>query len=286
MIGMTSSPPNSPEPSSANVSSSASGPTASGPSASGPSASGPTEGQIRDDKSAPPPLTTWQRVVKLTKLTIKIAVVVVLVILAVVGSHWTMRLLDTYQDVPHIKWGLIFLLLLSYALLLSVPFVPGLEIGIFVMMLDGGKLAPLAYLAALAGLCLSFFIGRRLGRPVRDEALLRRILGLFKRLRLTKAGDLLVHVIPLSPSERVKFLYEHLPGWLAPLAVKLRYGLLAVLLNVPGNSVLGGGGGLSLMAGLSGTFGPVAGVLSLAVGLAPIPIGMYFWAETIQGWFV
>ncbi len=231
-------------------------------------------------------LTTWQRAVKLSKLIAKISVVLALVVLAIVGSHWTMTLLDTYDDVPHIKWSLIFILLVSYALLLSVPFVPGLEIGVFVMMLDGGRLAPLAYFAALAGLSLSFFIGRRLGRPVRDEELLQRILGLFQRLRLKKAGDLLIHVIPLSPTERVTFLYEHLPGWLAPLALKLRYGLLALLLNVPGNSVLGGGGGLALMAGLSGTFGPIAGVLSLAAGLAPIPLGMYFWAETIQAWFV
>lgn len=263
---MTSSSPNPPEPS--------------------PVAAKAAETEHSERQGVQPPLTTWQRIVKLTKLVIKIALVVVLVILAIIGSHWTMRLLDTYQDVPHIKWGLIFILLVSYALLLSVPFVPGLEIGVFVMMLDGGRLAPLAYLAALAGLSLSFFIGRRLGRPVRDEELLQRILGLFQRLRLTKAGDLLVHVIPLSPSERVAFLYEHLPGWLAPLALKLRYGLLALLLNVPGNSVLGGGGGLALMAGLSGTFGPVAGVLSMAIGLAPIPLGMYFWAETIQAWFV
>ncbi len=226
----------------------------------------------------------WTRPRDLARLVFKISLVVVLILLVIWASFWAKSVLDHFDGPPWIKWGLVLIMLLAYALLLAIPFIPGLEIGIFVMMLDGGALAPFAYLAALVGLSISFYVGRAIGRPVRDEALLERVLGLFRRLRLQRAGELLVKVIPLSPAERLNFLYERLPSWISPRILTARYLLLAVLLNVPGNTVLGGGGGLALLAGISGTFGPIAGFVALALGLAPLPLIIYFGAGSLQAW--
>lgn len=224
----------------------------------------------------------WARPRDLVRLLVKLSLVVILILAVVGASFWAKSVLDHFEGSPYVKWGLLLIMLTAYALLLAIPFIPGLEIGIFVMMLDGGALAPFAYLAALAGLSISFYVGRAIGRPVRDEALLERVLGLFRRLRLQRAGELLVKVIPMSPSERLAYLYERLPSWISPRILTARYLVLAVLLNVPGNTVLGGGGGLALMAGISGTFGPIAGFVALALGLAPLPLIAYFGASSLQ----
>lgn len=246
----------------------------------------PPEGSTPKQTPIPPSAVEpiWSRPRDLARLVIKISFVLVLILAVIGASFWAKSVLDHFEGSPLVKWGLLLIMLVAYALLLAIPFIPGLEIGIFVMMLDGGSLAPFAYAAALAGLSISFYVGRAIGRPVRDEALLERVQGLFRRLRLQRAGELLVKVIPLSPSERLNFLYERLPSWISPRILTARYVLLAVLLNVPGNTVLGGGGGLALMAGISGTFGPIAGFLSLAIGLAPLPLIAYFGASSLQAW--
>ena len=51
-----------------------------------------------------------------------------------------------------------------------------------------------------------------------------------------------------------------------------RYLAVAVALSIPGNSVIGGGGGISLVAGMSRLFGFSRFVLTLAVAVAPVPL--------------
>jgi hypothetical protein len=55
-------------------------------------------------------------------------------------------------------------------------------------------------------------------------------------------------------------------------ALRHRYVALALAVNVPGNSVIGGGGGIMLMAGLSGIFAPLPTLLAIAVAVSPVPL--------------
>jgi hypothetical protein len=54
--------------------------------------------------------------------------------------------------------------------------------------------------------------------------------------------------------------------------VRFRYVALALLINLPGSSLIGGGGGILLLAGLSGLFLPKATFLTLALAVAPVPL--------------
>lgn len=58
--------------------------------------------------------------------------------------------------------GVLTALLLAYALLIAVPFMPGVEIGISLLLLKGAAIAPFVYLATILGLLLAFAAGRLL----------------------------------------------------------------------------------------------------------------------------
>ena len=51
-----------------------------------------------------------------------------------------------------------------------------------------------------------------------------------------------------------------------------RYVALAVCLNVPGNAVVGGGGGLALLCGLSRQFEGRWFALTIALAVSPLPL--------------
>ncbi len=158
-------------------------------------------------------------------------------------------------------------LLLAYAIMLALPYVPGIEVGLALMMIEGSWVAPAVYGATVLGLMLAF-IG---GRLVPYGALAR----LFRDLGLVRAADAIAQVAPLTEAERLALLQSGLPRWLAPVA-RWRYVVLAVLINLPGNIALGGGGGLLLFAGLSRVFAPVPLVLTLIVAISPVPLAIWF----------
>jgi len=62
----------------------------------------------------------------------------------------------------------------------------------------------------------------------------------------------------------------------APLVLRgllrYRYVALAVAINTPGNVILGGGGGLALMAGLSRLFSPLPFLLTVLIAVLPVPL--------------
>ncbi|MEO1238529.1 MAG: hypothetical protein AAFW64_02505 [Pseudomonadota bacterium] len=171
--------------------------------------------------------------------------------------------------------GAIAFFLLVYALLIAVPFVPGIEIGIALLVLRGEAVAPYVYLATLAGLCLAYVVGQ----TVPDRWLHR----MFSDLRLMRACRLIDRVAPLSRAERLDALRAALPRMLQPLAGAGRYVLLAILLNVPGNGLIGGGGGLSLLAGLSRVYAPGWTIATIAVAVLPVPLIVWIWGGAMLG---
>jgi hypothetical protein len=159
--------------------------------------------------------------------------------------------------------------LIVYALLIATPFVPGIEIGISLAMILGPSIAPLLYLATAGGLMLAFLAGRFLPYDWIYRAMLD--------LRLRRACALLDQIKPLSPQERLDHLRARLPGRIATLMLNYRYLVLAGLINLPGSAIIGGGGGICLLAGLTGLFHLRASLLTIAVAVMPFPLVVWFW---------
>lgn len=173
----------------------------------------------------------------------------------------------------HVTVGLVATLLLTYALLLALPFVPGVEIGIAVLMAHGAKGAPFVYLATCIGLMLAFSAGRWI-----SPASLRAV---FRDLRMRRACELIDEIAPLDPEARLSRLRASLPGRLGERLTRWRYPVVAVLLNLPGNALIGGGGGIMLIAGISGLFAPRQAALTVALAVAPVPLAVMLLGPSI-----
>lgn len=156
----------------------------------------------------------------------------------------------------------------AYVGLLAMPFVPGAEIGIALLAGFGAAIAPLIYVCTVAAMMLSFTVGRFL--PI---TALERFLRL---LRMRRATELVARAAPLSKDERVAMLLEGQSKRVLQLAVRYRYVAMAAAINTPGNSVIGGGGGIMIVAGLSGIFSPLATLLTVILAVSPVPLAVIF----------
>jgi len=165
--------------------------------------------------------------------------------------------------------GILLAVLVIYAVLIAIPFVPGVEIGLSVLAAGGAEIAPLVWLATACGLSLAFVVGCTV--PL---AWLRRVL---TDLHMIRAAHLVARFETLPRKGRVAFVHSLLPrkycGWI----VRYRYVNLAVLINIPGNSVIGGGGGIAFLSGLSGTFRAPLALVTIALATAPVPFAVWLF---------
>ncbi len=154
----------------------------------------------------------------------------------------------------------------ALALALAVPFVPGAEIGVALLAMSGAAAAPLVWAATCAGLSLAYLVGRLV--PARAIAA-----GL-GRVGLHRARALALDLAPLPREERLARLVSGAPTRWVPLLLRHRYLALALAINLPGNSVLGGGGGLALAAGMSGLYAPMPFAATVALAVLPVPLAV------------
>ena len=180
------------------------------------------------------------------------------------GMDWALARAAASAHADMMTLGVIAALLLAYAALIAIPFVPGIEIGLALLALRGAEIAPFVYAATLAGLSIAYLAGRRIP--------LDRIERGFAGIGMHRAADSVAALKPLSERRRLALLRARMPAFLADTAVRWRYVMLGLLLNLPGNAILGGGGGICLVAGLSGVYAPRATVLTLALAIAPLPL--------------
>jgi len=76
----------------------------------------------------------------------------------------------------------------------------------------------------------------------------------------------------LGAEERFRFLARSTPSKIVPFLLRHRYLVLAVLFNVPGNAIIGGGGGIGLIAGMSRLFPFPKYVLLVCLAITPVPL--------------
>jgi len=195
-----------------------------------------------------------------------------IIALLAVGMHFVFVWAEGWIMRNEYGWampGLLLAALVIYAVLIAIPFVPGVEIGLSVLAAGGADIAPMVWLATTVGLSLAFVVGCTV--PI---AWLRRVL---TDLHMIRAAHLVARFEALPQKGRVAFVHSLLPrkycGWI----VKYRYVNLAVLINIPGNSLIGGGGGIAFVSGLSGTFRASLAILTIALATAPVPLAIWLF---------
>ena len=80
---------------------------------------------------------------------------------------------------------------------------------------------------------------------------------------------------PLSPLERLALLNEKAPSRIAPFLLRHRYLSVATALNLPGNALIGGGGGIAMVIGMSKIIPFHAYIVLLAFAVAPVPLWFF-----------
>jgi hypothetical protein len=209
------------------------------------------------------------------RLILRLALLVATVAAVWALSHWAMRAQAALPaDGPVLAWP-VLLLLVVYAILLAMPFVPGIEIGLAVLAMHGAVAAPFVYGATVGGLMLSYAAGCLVPSTTLAHGL--------RRLGRPGAADALLAWCALPRPDRLAALARRLPPWLGRRVGGLRFVLLAVLFNLPGNAVLGGGGGIAALAGLSRLYPPLPTALTVALAVAPVPLAVWLWGARPLG---
>lgn len=159
---------------------------------------------------------------------------------------------------------LVTLALVIFVFTAALPFVPGAEIGFAMLMVFGAKAALVVYLAMVGALLLAYTVARAVPLLWLSDGL--------SWLGLARAGRLAAELEALPRPERLAHVFSRMPSGPGELLVKHRYLALALALNLPGNSLVGGGGGLAFVAGASGLFSAPAFALTIALAVAPVPL--------------
>jgi hypothetical protein len=199
----------------------------------------------------------------------RIAIVLAIIVLLNVAGTWLGHLVN-FQLFPRHDMMLHAVLLIAvaiYILLMATPFMPGLEVGLAVMLLLGSKSALLIYLCTLIALSISYTVGKFFP--------LRIVSRFLKWLYLDRASDLVNQLEPLDQQERLKFLNEKAPAKFAPFLLNHRYVTIAVVLNLPGNALIGGGGGIGLAVGMSRLVPFYKYFIVMAIAVLPVPLCLY-----------
>ena len=180
------------------------------------------------------------------------------------GRQVNFQLFPRHDSMLH---AVLLLALVIYILLMATPFMPGIEIGLTVMVLLGHKSALLIYLCTLTALSISYLVGKFFPLHVVHR--------LLKWLYLNRASELVSQLEPLDPAERLTFLRDKAPARIAPFLLRHRYAMIAVLLNLPGNALIGGGGGIGLVVGMSRLIPFYKYFLVMSLAVAPVPLVIF-----------
>ncbi len=211
----------------------------------------------------------------LLRMMLRFAIIIGLVVLVKYGLDGLsdkMALLES-DAAAGAMTGLIVTVLIGYALLIATPFVPGVEIGIAILMIQGADAAPVVYLATVSGMALAFVSGQYLSL----DWLSRTCADLY----MFRLCTILHRIKSTSRSDRLASLNDRMPRWLAPVLVGYRYVTLGLLINLPGNIALGGGGGIMIGAGLSRLFQTGYVVLTIALATLPVPLAVWLLGTDI-----
>ena len=195
-----------------------------------------------------------------------IAVYAALLALGAVAGEWMMGV-----AVPEMRpmnepmiHRIVMTALVVFVVAAALPFVPGAEIGFALLLIFGGQASALVYAGMVGALILSFCVARLVPFPVLSR--------LATWLGLARIASLIDEIGQTPPPERADYFSDRMDGRFGKAAFRNRYVLLALLLNTPGNSVIGGGGGIAFTAGLTGMYRFWPYLASVLIAVAPFPL--------------
>ena len=196
----------------------------------------------------------------------KISLIVGFLVLLNYGGSMVVEQINfqLWPEHEHLMITVLWFAIVVYVLWMALPFVPGIELGLALMVMLGTRGIVLVYLCTLLSLSLSFTIGRLI--PLNGFA---RFLGW---LHLYKAQDLVLQLEPLNSEEKLNFLLRTAPSKVIPFLLKHRYLTIAIALNLPGNALIGGGGGIGLITGMSRLYPFPKYILLVSLAITPLPI--------------
>jgi hypothetical protein len=197
---------------------------------------------------------------------VKLAVLVVLIAIAWRAGDGLLGVLGAWQSSSVLSREIIAAAMLVYVALTVLPFCPGIEVGLALIVLVGPEIVPLVYLATVAAPMLAFLIGRFVSQ--------RTVIEMLGLLRLSRARELLLQIEPLEVDQRLHFLLSTGRPRLLRWLLEHRYVAVAIALNTPGNLVLGDGGGIALAAGFSRLFSVRLFALTVMLAVSPVPIAV------------
>ncbi len=209
------------------------------------------------------------------RTTLRIVAVVVLALAIHQLLNWAST--EAEHGAGQLAPWMLAVFLLVYALLIAVPFVPGVEVGLTLMAMEGPWIAPWIYAATVVGLAVAYGAGEGFSYPR-----LHRILA---DLHLHRACRLIERVQPLGKADRLALLQARAPAWARPFVSRFRYVLIAALINLPGNALIGGGGGLMFLAGFSRLFHAPAMILTILIAVAPVPFAVWMFGIDVRALF-
>lgn len=208
---------------------------------------------------------------QLLRILFVVLIYVVLVLAGQIAGDWALARLEveirpSTQASVH---RMVMVAVVLYVILLALPFMPGVEIGLGLMVMLGPSICFLVYVSTVTALVIAFLIGRLLPASL--------VVAFLSALRLARAGDLVSRLSSMPMDERLAFLLSRLPSRSLGFLVRHRFIALAILFNLPGNAVIGGGGGIALAAGVSRLFGLPAFALTVALAVSPVPLAYYLF---------
>ena len=202
-------------------------------------------------------------------LYLKMTLILAIAVLLSAGGSWVASQVNM-QIFPH-RETMLLLAVIAYIFLMAIPFMPAIEVGLGLMFLMGSTGAILAYVCTLIALSISFVAGR-IVPP-------RLVCRFFRWLHLLKASKLISELEPLSHQERLELLHAKAPSKLTPLLLRHRNLAIAIALNLPGNALIGGGGGIGFITGMSMIIRFRTYFTVLALAIAPLPLSFFLYGE-------
>ena len=208
-------------------------------------------------------------------------ILIILLTLVIWLEYWIRGEIGMAKDIVEMargQWGRVALIAggMLYILLLSVPFVPGVELGLLLMCVFGKEGIVFVYLYTVAGLNLAFVIGRWL--PKNWIAAWLEKLGFSRYCADHSEG--IEEMLDQSTFGQ-KFRRNRFGSYV----LKYPYLVLAILFNLPGNYILGGGGGMSLICGASRHIPWKGFFLTVVLATSPFPLLAFFGFIQLEAFF-
>jgi hypothetical protein len=202
--------------------------------------------------------------------------VIFLLLLLILSAFWLdhffrseFGIAEKFAQLAKHRWGSGALIIggCLYILTLSLPFVPGVELGVLLMCVFGKPGIVFVYFATVSGLNLAFVMGRRLPRAW--------LISTMERIGIEVPDDGEFDFIKGLRTNRLLAFFS-----------KYRYPAIGVLLNTPGNYLIGGGGGIALICGLSRNISWLWFFLTIILFVAPVPLLAWFGAIQLENFLI